>query len=229
MHVSKLVAVLTLGCVAHVMAAPFSLNVAEPIRKSEVPSECFAVYCAEVPSCGNSATASCTEACVDSLSALATDLQEACANAFVGMNSLLRRAVDGGLVPALCTMYEPPSEFVDSTMEAPSDITLSTLYPETKTSRGEPVPTDIETDADKPSPTRSVVAASTANYIAVDTSPAPTQGLASATLDGLFASATPSASSSTFPTADSAGTKTGGGRWLLLAGAGIVAAVAAQL
>lgn len=228
MHVSKLV-LLTLGCVAHVMAAPFSLNVAEPIKKSEVPSECFAVYSTELPSCGNSATASCTEACVESLSALAIDIQEACANAFVGMDSLLRRAVDGGLLAALCTIYEPPSEFVDSTMEAPSDIPLSTLYPETKTSRDEPVPTDIETDADKPSPTRSVVAASTANFIAVDTSPAPTKGLASATLDGLFASATPSASSSAFPAEDSAGTKTGLCRWLLLAGAGVVAVVAAQL
>jgi len=227
MHISKLV-VLTLGCVAHVMAATFSLNVVDPIKESEVPSECFAVYSAELPSCGDTVTASCSSECVASLSALAIDVQKACADAFVGMDSLLRRAVDGGLLPALCTMDEPPSDIVDSTMEAPSGIPLSTLYPETKTSRSKAVPTDIETDSGKPSSAPTVVAASTVNYIAVDTSPAPTEGLASATINGLFATAPPSASISAFPTGDSAGTKTDLCRWLLLAVAGVVV-VAAQL
>ncbi|KAI5841312.1 hypothetical protein BZA05DRAFT_413149 [Tricharina praecox] len=211
-----------------VAASSFSLNKMEPITESEVPEDCFKVYESGISACGTSSTPSCTTECTNSLLALASDIQLACADAFVGMDSLLRRTVDGGLLQAVCASYEAPSEIVDSTMEA-SNIILSTLYPEpstaTKTGTAETVPTSIAFDSAEVtlvSSTKTSVAST--GGLAVDRAPSPTAGLASGSLDALFASAT----ASSFPSAeaDSAGAANTVSSLTLLVVIGIVAVAA---
>ena len=215
MRVTTYSALFAVG-ITQALGASFCLDTLEPISPSEVTADCYSVYSSAVPSCGSSSTPSCSSSCITSLATLASDIQLACTSAFVGMDSLMRRTIDGGLIRSLCPDYHPPTEFVDSTMEAPN-IVLSTLYRETQTTMGSAkvVPTEIATDSGI-----AVAASTTAGALAVDHGPTPTTWVSTGSLGTLFPTPTVSA----YPTVDNAGGRNAVAGWIVLAITGMVGA-----
>jgi hypothetical protein len=168
-------------------AKEFTLNSVEPIEKSEVPSDCYKAYTAPLPGCGGS-TNTCSSKCVDSINSASALIQSECANAFVGMDSLMRRTLDGGLLTILCP--DAVAEIVESTLVAPSLLSTTIYAPLTKATGS--VASEIEMD------TSAIAAAetSTAVVLALDTAPTPTAGISGSNVEALFASETASASES---------------------------------
>lgn len=98
MRTSTLLLTAALFAIAQAAGADFSLQTISPIKKSEVSEDCYEAYTKLIPSC----TASCTTSCITALTAAAVDIRDECADAFTGMDTLLRRINDGGIVAAVC-------------------------------------------------------------------------------------------------------------------------------
>lgn len=166
-------------------SSEFNLGSLEPISKSEVTSDCYAAYTTPLAGCTSSTSTTCSAECISSISSASTLIQEDCADAFVGVDSLLRRTVDGGLLSILC-----PSavvQVIDSTMVAPSVLSTTIYAAASMATAG--VDSAIETDS-------ASAAKTSGTPLAVDTAPTPTAGMSGTSLQPLFASATASASGS---------------------------------
>ena len=100
----------------------FSLSALEEINKDEVTPGCYKAYTASIEGCSAS-TSSCSEVCLKAIASADIIVREECAGAFVGMGSVLRRVVDGGILNIVC-----PPEIGESTMKAPA-LPTSTQKP----------------------------------------------------------------------------------------------------
>jgi hypothetical protein len=184
------------------VAADFSLSDVETVSKSEVTTTCYTAYTATLDGCTSSGS-TCSSTCVASVKSAASSIQSACADAFTGVDSLLRRTLDGGLLTIMCpdavssgststkssksaTTTTAEAKIVESTMVASSINVLSTTIT-TATAKATGA---LEVDTASVAPTSEAL-------IDIDTAPTSTADVSGSTsFAPLFASETPSASSS---------------------------------
>jgi hypothetical protein len=199
---------LTLIGVAEVMGSAFTLQVVDPIKKSEVSSECYDVYSAEVAICGHTTTPTCSAECILTLATLSVNIQQACSGAVVTKGTILRSTLEGGLLPALCTILKPPTEVPNSV--------LGLLYTTaTKKYTAKPIDFDVKTD----SIVNHAATISTTLLLkssGVDTIPTATHGLPSVPVDQLTHPESSAPSVTSIPTEDNANRKLVTFDWLLL-------------
>ncbi|CCX04566.1 hypothetical protein FPQ18DRAFT_350250 [Pyronema domesticum] len=82
-------------------AAEFNLSTIQSLDKTEVSGGCYMAYTAPIPYCGSDKN-SCSSSCIKALNSAAAMIRMKCADSFTGMDSLLRRTIDGGLQGIVC-------------------------------------------------------------------------------------------------------------------------------